>query len=71
MSLKDKANFVGDIAIVSVIASLVLLVFSMFYEIKYVQIGVFSLTMLYSEMKIKYRELRQIEIDEELKNKYK
>ena len=71
MSLKDKANFVGDIAIMSGTASFVLLIFSMFYEIKYVQFSVFALTMLYSEMKIKYRELRQREIDEGLKNKYK
>ena len=71
MSLKDKANFVSDIAIMSGTASFVLIIFSMFYEIKYVQFGVFALTMLYSETKIKYRELRQREIDEELKNKYK
>ena len=71
MSLKDKANFVGDIAIMLGTASFVLLIFSMFYEIKYVQFGVFALTMLYSETKIKYRELRQRENDEELKNKYR
>lgn len=71
MSLKDKANFVGDIAIMSGTASFVLLIFSMFYEIMYVQVGIFALTMLYSEMKMKYRELREREIDEELENKYK
>lgn len=71
MSLKYKANLVGDIAIMSIIACFVLLIFSMFYEIKNVQFGVFVLIMLYSEMKIKYKEFREVEIDEELKNKYK
>lgn len=68
MSLKNKVNLIGDIAIMSCGASFVLLLFSMFYEIKYVQIGIFALTMLYSEMKLKYRELREKEIDELLKN---
>lgn len=71
MSLKYKANLVGDIAIMSIAACFALLIFSMFYEIKYVQFGIFALTMLYSEMKMKYREIREREIDEELENKYK
>ena len=51
---------IGGIAIISCCTSLVLLIFSVFYEIKYVQIGVFTLMMLYSDMKIKYRELRNL-----------
>lgn len=66
MSLKTKTNLVGDIAIMSITACFVLLFFSMFYEIRYVQVGVFALTMLYSEMKLKYGELREKEIDEKL-----
>lgn len=69
MNIKNKANLIGDIAIVLGVASFILLLFSMFYEIKYVQIGVFALTMLYSEMKLKYIKLRQEEIDVSLKNR--
>ncbi len=69
MNLKNKANMIGNIAIMSGATSFVLLLFSMFYEIKYVQVGVFALTMLYSEMKLKYIKLRQEEIDELLKNR--
>lgn len=69
MSLKNKVNLVGDIAIISGAASFMLVLFSMIYEIKYVQVGVFALTMLYSEMKIKYVKLREKEIDEILKKR--
>lgn len=69
MNIKNKANLIGDIAIVSGAASFILLLFSMFYEIKYVQIEIFALTMLYSEMKLKYIKLRQKEIDVSLKNR--
>lgn len=69
MSLKNKVNLVGDISIISGAASFMLVLFSMIYEIKYVQVGVFALTMLYSEMKMKYVKLREKEIDEILKKR--
>lgn len=69
MSLKNKVNLVGDIAIISGAVSFMLVLFSMIYEIKYVQVGVFAFTMLYSEMKMKYVKLREKEIDEILKKR--
>ena len=71
MSLRNKANFVGDVGIISGTAAFVLAIFSMFYEIQYTGIGIFVLMIIYSEMKTKYRKLRAKEIDEELENKYK
>lgn len=71
MSLRNKANFVGDVGIISGTAAFVLVIFSMFYEIQYAGIGIFVLMIIYSEMKTKYRKLRAKEIDEELENKYK
>ena len=71
MSLRNKANFVGDVGIISGTAASVLVIFSMFYEIQYAGIGIFVLMIIYSEMKTKYRKLRAKEIDEELENKYK
>lgn len=68
MSLKNKINIIGVIAIMLYGALFVLLVFSIFYD-QYVQIGVFTLTTLYYEMKLKYRELREKEIEEILRNK--
>ena len=71
MSLRNKANFVGDVGIISGTAAFVLVIFSMFYEIQYAGIGIFVLKIIYSEIKTKYRKLRAKEIDEELENKYK
>ena len=71
MSLRNKANFVGDVGIISGTVAFVLVIFSMFYEIQYAGIGIFVLMIIYSEMKTKYRKLRAKEIDEELENKYK
>lgn len=68
MNTKIKTNIVGDIAIISGAVCFVLLLFSLFYEIRYVQVGIFALAMLYSEMKMKYRELREKEIDKQLKH---
>ena len=67
MSLKYKTNLVGDISIMAGTAAFVLLIFSTFYEIKYVQFFLTLLLVLHYEMKIKYRELREMEIDGEVK----
>lgn len=69
MSLKTKSNIVGDIAILSGGAAFVVVILSMFIEIRFSTVGVFAFTMLYSEMKMKYRELREKEIDEYLLDK--
>ena len=71
MSLRNKANFVGDVGIISGTAAFVLVIFSMFYEIQYAGIGIFVLMIIYSEMKTKYRKLRAKEIDEDLISKCK
>ena len=71
MSLKYKTNLVGDISIMAGTASFVLLIFSTFYEIKYEQFFLTLLLVLHYEMKIKYRELREMEIDKEVKMRNK
>lgn len=69
MSLKTKSNIVGDIAIVSGCVAFIVVILSMFIEIRYATVGVFALTLLYSEMKNKYLDLRKREIDEQLLDK--
>lgn len=71
MNLENKINLVGDISIMSGAAAFAIVIFSIFCEIKYIGIWIFILMMIYSEMKIKYRDLRIKEIDEELENKSK
>lgn len=70
MSLKEKGEIVGDLAILTWLVLLVLVAVSLFVEIKLVQIPVLALTALHYELKIKYIKLRTLEIDEEI-NKIK
>lgn len=70
MSLRTKANITGDIAIISGIIAFGIVLFSLFYEIKFSAVLVFVLTILSSEMRNKYLELRKREIDKQIQKQY-
>ena len=70
MSLRTKANITGDIAIISGIIAFGIVLFSLFYEIKFSTVIVFVLTILCSEMKNEYLELRKREIDKQIQKQY-
>lgn len=70
MSLRTKANITGDVAIISGIIAFSVALFSLFYEIKFSAVLAFALTILSSEMRNKYLELRKREIDKQIQKQY-
>lgn len=66
MSLKFKANRVGDIAIISAIIVSVVCMFSIIVDIPFGEFISAFFMFLYLEMREKYIEIRKREIDEEL-----
>lgn len=66
MSLKFKANRVGDVAIISAIIVFIVCMFSMIIDIPFGEFIVVFFMFLYLEMREKYIEIRKQEIDEEI-----
>ena len=66
MSLKFKANRVGDIAIISAIIVFVVCMFSIVVDIPFGEFISAFFMFLYLEMREKYIEIRKREIDEEI-----
>ena len=71
MKLKTKANIVGTIAILCVIAGLILAFLSIVINQNISGIIIALLIFVYSCLKDEYMDLRYKEIDEEIENKYK
>ena len=66
MSLKFKANRIGDIAIISAIIVFVVCMFSIVIDIPFGEFITAFFMFLYLDMREKYIEIRKQEIDEEL-----
>lgn len=66
MSLKFKANRVGDIAIISAIIVVAVCMFSIVVDIPFGEFITAFFMFLYLDMREKYIEIRKQEIDEEL-----
>jgi hypothetical protein len=66
MSLKFKANRVGDIAIISAIIVFCVCMFSIVVDIPFGEFISAFFMFLYLDMREKYIEIRKQEIDEEL-----
>jgi hypothetical protein len=66
MSLKFKANRIGDIAIISIIIVFLVCSFSMVIDIPCGEIISSFFMLLFFVMREKYIEIRKQEIDEEL-----
>lgn len=67
MSLKFKANRIGDLAIFIFMATFFLAVVSMFFEIKFLGLFIFFLMIAFIGLRDKYLEIRIKEIDESFK----
>ena len=66
MSLKFKANRIGDIAIISAIIVFLVCMFSIVVDIPFGEFISAFFMFLYLDMREKYIEIRKQEIDEEL-----